>query len=158
MKLTTMKLLMNYKITALWLMLVLGCLKTVFAQQPDLRSQIESIKIGFISNKLQLTPDEAKRFWPVYDRFNADMEKTRKSMRNLVRDEMTDLQKLNESEAEKVLTDLINFKVQEAELTKKYAAEFKKVIPATKVLLLYRAEQDFKVELLRRLKDRRDKK
>jgi hypothetical protein len=39
-------------------------------------------------------------------------------------------------------------------LLKKYATEFKKVLPIKKVVLLFKAENDFKRELLKKLSQR----
>jgi hypothetical protein len=61
---------------------------------------------------------------------------------------------MTDAEAEKVLNDMVNFKIQEADLLKKYAAEFKKVLPVKKVVLLFKAENDFKRELLKKLSQR----
>ena len=61
---------------------------------------------------------------------------------------------MTDAEAEKVLNDMVNFKIQEADLLKKYASEFKKVLPVKKVVLLFKAENDFKRELLKKLSQR----
>jgi hypothetical protein len=50
---------------------------------------------------------------------------------------------------------MLNFKVQEAELFKKYANEFKKVLPTKKVVLLFKAENEFKRELLKQLANKK---
>ncbi len=149
-------------ITKKWILALL----VMMAMQPSLlqaqekpmrkNEQIESLKIGFISNRLQLTTDEAQRFWPIYNKYEAEMQKLRKNMRGMMREEIEMADKLTEAEADKILNDFVNFRVQEAEVIKKYANEFKKAIPANKVILLYKAENDFKGELLRRLRDRRD--
>jgi hypothetical protein len=34
---------------------------------------IEALKIAFISRQLELTPDEAQRFWPVYNQYSNDI-------------------------------------------------------------------------------------
>ena len=46
-----------------------------FAQPPEddnnkeKREQIQAQKIAFISTQLELTPDEAQKFWPIYNRY-----------------------------------------------------------------------------------------
>jgi hypothetical protein len=67
---------------------------------------------------------------------------------------MNDLPNMTDAEAEKVLNDMVGFKIAEAELLKKYAAEFKKVLPVKKVVLLFKAENDFKREILKKLANR----
>ena len=65
---------------------------------------------------------------------------------------------MSETDAEKTLNEMLNYKISEAEMIKKYASEFKKVLPIKKVVMLYKAENDFKRELLKKLRDngRRD--
>ena len=116
--------------------------------------RLEAMKIGFITERLNLSSDEAKVFWPVYNKFTDDMKKLRQSSKGKISEEMADMPAMTDSEAEKVLNDMVNFKIQEADLLKKYAAEFKKVLPVKKVVLLFKAENDFKRELLKKLSQR----
>ncbi len=116
--------------------------------------RLEAMKIGFITERLNLSSDEAKVFWPVYNKFTDDMKKLRQSSKGKISEEMADMSAMTDAEAEKVLNDMVNFKIQEADLLKKYAAEFKKVLPVKKVVLLFKAENDFKRELLKKLSQR----
>jgi len=116
--------------------------------------RLEAMKIGFITERLNLNSDEAKVFWPVYNKFTDDMKKLRQSSKGKISEEMADMHAMSDLEAEKILNDMVNFKIQEADLLKKYAAEFKKVIPVKKVVLLLKAENDFKRELLKKLSQR----
>ena len=34
---------------------------------------IEALKIAFISRQIQLTPDEAEKFWPVYNQYSNEI-------------------------------------------------------------------------------------
>lgn len=121
------------------------------AQKGD---RLEAMKIGFITERLNLSSDEAKVFWPVYNKFTDDLKKLRQSSKGKISEEMADMPAMTDAEAEKVLIDMVNFKIQEADLLKKYATEFKKVLPVKKVVLLFKAENDFKRELLKKLSQR----
>src|SRR5258706_16201427 len=55
----------------------------LFAQPP--REKVEAFKIGFLTKRLNLTPDEAKNFWPVYNKFQDELEKARKQRRETLR-------------------------------------------------------------------------
>lgn len=122
------------------------------AAQPK-KERIESLRIAYLSERLQLTPDEAKAFWPVYNKLETEMKELRKKYRMM--DEEEEIETMSEEEAGKKLNELLAFKEAQLNLTKKYQTELKKVIPARKVLLLYRAEEDFKRELLKRIRERR---
>jgi hypothetical protein len=116
--------------------------------------RLEAMKIGFITERLNLSSDEAKIFWPVYNKFTNDLKKLRQSTKGKIAEEMSDMPAMTDAEAEKVLNDMVSFKINEAELLKKYATEFKKVLPVKKVVLLFKAENDFKRELLKKLSQR----
>jgi hypothetical protein len=49
------------------------------------RAQLESFKIQFISKKLNLTPEEAEKFWPIY---NEQKDATHKLMQERKEDEI----------------------------------------------------------------------
>jgi hypothetical protein len=95
--------------------------------------KIQSLKIAFITQKLQLTPDEAQKFWPVYNQYD---------------NEIRSLQ-LNDKDGPALENEekLLNIR-------KKYLASFEKVIGPQKVNRLFNAERDFREILIRRLQNR----
>jgi Skp family chaperone for outer membrane proteins len=141
-------------IICLW---AIGCVGIVSAQKAGVpnREKIEAMKVGFITQKLDLTTEEAQKFWPVYNRFAEEMEKSRKDFRGKMMEEVKDVDLMTEAEANKALNDMIAYKTSEVELLKKYNQEFKKVLPTKKVVKLFVAEQEFKRELLRKLKSQK---
>ena len=40
-------------------------------------ADIEALKVAFISKELDLTPDEAQKFWPVYNQYSKELKATR---------------------------------------------------------------------------------
>jgi hypothetical protein len=131
---------------------------SLIAQKGKIKDRIEPLKIAYITQKLGLTSEEAQKFWPVYNKFNDDLQKLRSSTKDKLADELSELASMSETDAEKTLNEMLNYKISEAEMIKKYASEFKKVLPIKKVVMLYKAENDFKRELLKKLRDngRRD--
>lgn len=119
------------------------------------REEIETMKIGFITKKLDLSSEEAKTFWPVYNKFQDELEAIRKQRRNDMRDLRENFKELNDKEAEKLIDNEIASRQKELDVMKSYHLQFKKILPVKKVLLLYRSEEDFKRELLDRLRDRK---
>lgn len=140
------------------LVLLLFAQFSLIAQKVKIKDRIEPLKIAYITQKLGLTSEEAQKFWPVYNKFNDDLQKLRSSTKDKLADELSELASMSETEAEKTLNEMLNYKISEAEMIKKYASEFKKVLPIKKVVMLYKAENDFKRELLKKLRDngRRD--
>jgi len=114
--------------------------------------KMETLRIAFLTRYLDLTTDEAQKFWPVYNQMRGELK--------IVMDKEMDLRKgksLNDMNDEE-LTKLINahFENEQAILNikKKYADEFKNVLPLRKVALLADAENEFKREVLKNFRDK----
>lgn len=122
---------------------------------PERQQQIESYRIAFITEKLNLTPKEAAVFWPVYNEYEEQVKAMRMKDRDRVRN-FREKASPTEQDGEKFISEHLAFRQQELDLTKKYMAEFRKVLPAAKAALLLTLEQEFKMQLLRRIKDRRN--
>ena len=105
--------------------------------------KIEAMKIAFITKRLQLTPEESQKFWPVYNQYEAEKKQIRQSTIGTVKDLKEDGDFTN-AEAEQAITKYIEFKAKDLDLIKKYVAEFRKILPATKVAKLVTAEEHFK--------------
>lgn len=121
------------------------------------KEKIDALKVGFITKKLDLSSEEAQKFWPVYNKYHDELEKNRESMRSLLMEHAGNLDKLSHAEADKVLQEMQSLKTQELEIAKQYLQEFKKVLPSQKVIKLFMAEHEFKRELLRQLKEQRSR-
>lgn len=135
---------------------ILMCVQlNLHAQRGKMKDRVEPLKIAFITQKLNLTTEEAQKFWPVYNKFSDDLQKLRSTTKDKLADELSELASISDADAEKTLNEMLNYKINEAELIKKYATEFKKVLPIKKVVMLYKAENDFKRELLKKLRDNR---
>lgn len=105
---------------------------TVLHAQDDENSRgekIEALKIAFITQKLNLSTDEAQKFWPVYNQYEQEI-------RNIKGGEVI----ANEER-------LLNIR-------KKYKPSFEKILGPQKLNNLFTAERDFRGVLIRRLKNR----
>lgn len=134
------------------------CIPQVWAQEEEEQGddRVESLKIAFITEKLNLSSTEAKNFWPVYNEFEGQIKKLRAKEKENI-NSMKAKTNITDADADKFMTDQLSLKQQQLDLTKKYVVEFKKVLPAKKVARLLMLEQEFKQQLLKRLKERRGK-
>jgi len=114
----------------------------------DGNDKIESMKIGFLTKRLQLTTEEAQKFWPVYNQYDAEKKQVRQSTIGAIKD-MKDDGDFTNAEAEQAITKYIEFKAKDLDLTKKYVIEFRKILPATKIAKLVTAEEHFKKMLMK---------
>jgi len=118
------------------------------------REKVESMKIGFLTKRLDLTPEEAQAFWPVYNQMSKEKETLRKNRRSENREAREDMSSMSDKEVEKLVDDEIAFRQAEVDLLKKYHGQFKQVLPIKKVALLYKSEDDFKRHLLHEIREK----
>jgi Spy/CpxP family protein refolding chaperone len=128
----------------------------VQAQGPlaDQKEKVEAMKIAYITKELNLTPSEAQQFWPVYNKFNDELELLRKNRKNDLIAVKLNMDNMSDADLAKAIDNELAFQQQELDLRKKYIEEYKKVLPIRKVAKLMRAEHTFKMELLREFKHR----
>ncbi len=119
-----------------------------------MRERIKSERIAFITDRLSLTSDEAQRFWPVYNDLHQQMETIKKEQRNGRKALDDKLASMPDKDVEKAMSDDLNRQQQLLDLHRKSMTELSKIIPPKKVAMLLKAERDFKMELLRKMKDR----
>src|SRR5690606_28771359 len=113
--------------------------------KPD-REHFKTMKIAYLTEKLSLTPEEAEKFWPVYNEYTEKKTSIHKEFRQDKKEAMAD-NELTDAEAEKAINERIIVKQKELDLEKEYLAKFKAVLPVKKVGLLYHAEENFKKDL-----------
>ena len=121
----------------------------LFAQNRQERhEQIEAIKVAFITNKLDLSSEEAQQFWPVYNIYQKELMELMKKRRE-------DRQKENIDANDRINGDLA-YESKMLELKKKYKKLFLKTIPPEKLIRLYQAEREFREHLIKQLNHRRE--
>jgi hypothetical protein len=121
---------------------------SLFAQDHRERyEQIEAIKVAFITKKLDLTTEEAQKFWPVYNNYQKELMVLMKKRRE-------DRQKTDIAPNDKINADLA-YESKMLDLKKRYKKLYSRTIPSEKILLLYQAEREFREHLIKQLNHRR---
>jgi hypothetical protein len=121
-------------------------------QKKPNKEKIKAMKISFLTNKLDLTPEEAQQFWPIYNEYENKKEALRKEKRMDKRPKGEDT-KLSDDEIDQRMDNYFKIRQKELDLDKEYHAKFKTVIPIKKVGKLYLAQEEFKRELLRKIRN-----
>jgi hypothetical protein len=125
----------------------------IIAQTSDSkREKIDALRASFISKKVNFTNEESVKFWPVYNEMNDKLEANRKTFR-LQYNANTNYNFATDKEAEAYLAAELSLKQKEFELYKEYYDRFKKILPVKKVAALRRAEEDFKKEIIKTIKE-----
>jgi len=127
------------------------------AQRPDnkKREEIESYKIAYLTQKLELSPEEAKIFWPIYNDYQkeqADLRKER-GQKMISFKKMPEIDDMTDSEVQALIVNDFDFKQRDLNLEKKYYAKLKSSLPIKVIGKYYRAQETFKRELLSRYRN-----
>jgi len=120
------------------------------------KEKVETMKIGFLTRWMDLTGEEAQRFWPVYNQYSDELEKSRAKRKAGMEETRKEPEKLTDAEIEKRIDAEMTFRQEELDIQKKYHSKFKQVLPMRKVARFYKAEEEFKRELIERLRQGRD--
>ena len=122
-----------------------------FSQQN--RDKIKTLKIAYITEKLNLSEKEAQQFWPVYNAF----EEENFNLRNQSFEDRKNInfETLKEEEAVSLLKKMREFETKRMALKNKFIDDLSKIIPAKKIILLQKVEDDFKHRMFEEFKNRR---
>jgi hypothetical protein len=87
-------------------------------------NRLEALKIAYITKRLDLSPDEAQKFWPIYNQYAEELKRTRQ-----------DAIRGNKSEIE-LDEALLNVR-------KKYSVLFGQAISPQKIDVFFKSEKEF---------------
>lgn len=114
----------------------------VFAQDEQPKNdggRIEALKIAFITKKLNLSTEEAQKFWPIYNKY---MDEVRKAHQDAKANKEPEIQR-----EEKLLS-----------IRKRYNDEFGKAISTDKVNSFFRVEKEFNGVIQKEMLERRQQR
>lgn len=116
----------------------------------DRGSEIEAYKVGFLTQKLDLSTEEAKAFWPIYNAWQSEQSELRKErMQKMISfRKINEIEELSDIEIQALIVNDFSFKQRELNLEKKYYYKLKSSLPIKIVGKFYRAQEAFKKELL----------
>lgn len=100
-----------------------------------LAEKIKADKKLVVAANMQLTEDEAKGFWPVYDAYQADMQKINQRMAAGIKRYAEAYGKgaVSDELAKKLLNEMIAIEESEVKLKRSYVPRLEKAIPGVKV-------------------------
>lgn len=113
---------------------------------PQQKERIESMRIAFITSKLELRATQAEKFWPRYHEYYAQKEAVRE---DLDRVEDAEVMKLSEREASEKLEKVLHHRQKELDMDKKFYHEMEEILSTNQVLALSRVDGQFRRHMLR---------
>jgi hypothetical protein len=124
------------------------------SQNPDFE-KLNAYKVGFFTKRLNLTSQEAEKFWPVYNEYQKQKNLIQQEKIALIRNFNQNESTLSDNQISETGDKLIAFIVQESSLAVTFHKKLKEVLPPAKVIRFYQAENQYKAQLLNELKGAR---
>jgi hypothetical protein len=116
-------------------------------------AKVEQAREQFITEKLNLSNQEADAFWKVYYEYKDKEEKIKNNYRPA-----KGLRNMSDEDAHTFVLSRFEMDSKLLQLKKDYYQEFQKIIGSKRVIQYTRAEKAFRQEVLRRFKENRKRK
>lgn len=130
----------------------------IFAQPrfQQKKEQIKALKIAYITDELQLTPEESAKFWPLYNTYDDKQKELRQEKLKSYMNRLNngDIDKMSDKEATVFLNQMETTEDEVYQSRKKFIASLKGVISPVKIIKLKKAEEEFNRKLLKQYRDK----
>ncbi len=119
---------------------------------------MKAFKTAYITNELDLSVEEAEKFWPVYNQYDKKMyklkvERGRKDRRRIK--EVGGPENLSDEEASNIIFGMLNSEKEASVTREEMYTELSKILTPAKLLALYQAEMNFNKRLLHEYRKRK---
>jgi Spy/CpxP family protein refolding chaperone len=118
------------------------------SQASALLAKIQSDKKGLVAKAMNLTDQEAKKFWPLYDKFQRELDGPRREYTRAVLDYVAAEKSMTNANASRLAKQVLAANVNEARILDRYFAELSKVLPGVKAARYMQLE--FKMNAVQR--------
>ena len=120
----------------------------------DRADRLEAFRIGYFTERMALTAEEAQRFWPVYNAYQAEENALKQEVQQYQQQVRLGMAAMSDQQLDAALNKFLEFKQREVAMAIRYKEKFKEVLPIRKVVAYFRAEQEFNRTLLSSYKER----
>lgn len=122
-------------------------------QDREARQKIEAARIALITERLGLTPEQAERFWPIYNEYNNQRRNLVQELQEARRN--VDMKNLSEEQGQALMKLGLDIRERQVQLDKTYSQRLMQVISTMQMLSLRKAEDDFRRMIIQRLEERK---
>ncbi|TAF69017.1 MAG: sensor of ECF-type sigma factor [Flavobacterium sp.] len=120
------------------------------------RDQIKAMKVAFLTSELNLTSNEAEKFWPVYNAYDDKQFELRHQKMKTYARKLNDgsLDNMSDREALAFLNQIESTDEEQYVIRKKFNSALRNILPPTKILKLRKSEVDFDRKLLQQYRNK----
>ena len=125
--------------------------QSIRADEQIILSQIMTDKRAVYAQALQLTDDESRAFWPVYDEYEAKVKKIDDRFIQLINDYAAKYSTMTDADARQMLAAKMKIDRERMDLQQAYTKKIAKAVPAIKALRYAQVEGRIDNELQRKV-------
>ena len=111
-----------------------------------IRTDIREVAKEIVAQNVELTPDQAKIFWPLYDEYMAELKLLGDQEVKLTEEYMLNFYLMEDKTASDLLENVLNLERDKQSLKSEYIRKMKKVLPPKVVGKFYQIQK--RLELL----------
>jgi hypothetical protein len=106
----------------------------------EARSVMQTERRTIVAQGLSLSVDEEKAFWPIYDRYMADMKAASDLRVKVITDYAASYDSLSDATARQLLENYLKYQSNTLDIRKSYVRKFRKALPEIKLARFYQIE------------------
>ncbi|MBC9931135.1 hypothetical protein [Chitinophaga qingshengii] len=146
---------LNFKIIGIVLLMLTSAFTQ--AQKPpsdEATEKIKTLQMQYLSQKLNLSADEAEKFWPVYKNYTKEVETliaerhSRRQQDKITESDPDDLARRN-------MDNDLGYEKRMYDIRSRYTNEFQRVLPARKAGAVFKSEREFRNIMINHLNNQR---
>jgi hypothetical protein len=104
------------------------------------RSNLQNQRAQLIAKNMDLSADEAARFWPIYNRYQAALAELGDAKLAAIKDYLANADHMDDQKAAALTSTAIGLEEKRLALVKQYVGEIAQVLPAKKVARFYQID------------------
>ena len=119
--------------------------------------KIDAYKKIYLTDKLNLNPENESKFWIVYNDYQDNLRIVYRAKRLKYRKMNLDSSNLSETEYKQFIDDFLDYEKKKIDLRAKLIVDLKEFMTLKKTVSLFRIEDDFRKEMMKKLRSKNKK-
>lgn len=136
-------------------MIIVFSFSLLKAQQGNMmqnHKKIETQRVVFITQSLDLSPEEAQQFWPIYNEMQKKIQVIHNDMRKMNKSFRKNNNELfSDKEIVAKCDSILSFEKMQLDIKIEYFRKYKKILPPKKLIKFMNIERDFNKRLLNKI-------
>ena len=114
-----------------------------------IHEKLKADKKLIVAKYMELTESEANNFWPVYDEYQKDLQRSNERLRNLLESYATDYRNksLSDEKTKKLLDEWVALEQDEGKRRSAFAPKVLQALPAKKAARYLQIENEYRILL-----------